>query len=124
VTSDLGHALIGAVREMDVEHLEELRRLLSVEEPPAPREGALLTCAQAAARAGCCAETIRRAVRSGALPAGSVGRCPRIAAADLDRWVDRSKPTRPAAADCNVRSRTRRQPMTDALKRAHEGRTR
>jgi excisionase family DNA binding protein len=123
VTSDLGHALLGAVREMDAEDLDELRRLLGVTEAPAPREPGALTCSQAAARARCCVETIRRAVRSGALPAGNVGRSPRIAEADLDGWLAESSSTRPARAACHVRTRARRRPMADALAR-HERRTR
>jgi hypothetical protein len=91
---------------------------------PAPHEPTqLLTCAQAAAHAGTHVETVRRAVRSGALEAaGWVGRSPRITPMALATWLtcerrakiqpDPRRP-RPRATTPNA---TRR-PMTSALVR-------
>ncbi len=46
-----------------------------------------LTVAEAADRAKCCPETIRRAIRHGNLPAGGRGRY-KVRPADVDRWVE------------------------------------
>jgi excisionase family DNA binding protein len=78
----------------------------------------LLTAAEAAQRARCSVETIRRAVRSGALPSRSVGRAIRIAGEDLDGWLahPRGERQRPSRATRN-RGTPARRPLADALAR-------
>ena len=80
--------------------------------------GVLLSCSQAATRAGVHVETIRRAVRSGALKVrGRVGKQPRIAPADLDKWLatgmrGESMAPRPRRRPPSQRS----QPLRDTFK--------
>jgi hypothetical protein len=125
-TGDLAHAVLA---DLDTEALAALADLLAphlLERiDPAQRElTQLLTCAQAGSRTGTHVETVRRAVRSGALEAaGWVGRSPRITPMALATWLtcerrvkggqpDRRRPRRDAA----TRNATRR-PMTSALAR-------
>jgi excisionase family DNA binding protein len=75
----------------------------------------LLTCSEAARRTGTHVETIRRAVRSGALPAGKVGRSPRIAPADLDAWLSAGNERPAQRAPRPRRPRTGRRPLADAM---------
>jgi excisionase family DNA binding protein len=77
----------------------------------------LLSCAEAAERAGVHVETIRRAVRSGALRAVCAGRALRIAAADLDAWLTRNNepPVRPSLRLRAQRPGGLRRPLADAL---------
>ena len=58
----------------------------------------LLTCSEAAEHAHVHVETIRRAVRSGALPARRVGQSPRITAGDLDGWLGAPRRRQDSAA--------------------------
>jgi excisionase family DNA binding protein len=84
--SDLGHAWVAALDPSDFAALaERLAPFLPGAEPCAAES--MLTCSQAAQRAVVHAETIRRAVRSGALPASKVGRSLRIAPTDFDAWL-------------------------------------
>jgi excisionase family DNA binding protein len=85
--SALGEALLDS---LDADDLARLRDLLAVDkteiiEQPADR---LLTPAEAAQRIGVNVETVRRAVRSGALPAARIGRAVRIAEDDLATWLE------------------------------------
>jgi excisionase family DNA binding protein len=74
---------------------------------------AMLTCSQAAQQAGTHVETIRRAVRS--LNAGRAGRSPRIAPADLDRWMHRAKRDPQEPRSRAPRPTTKRRTLADAL---------
>jgi excisionase family DNA binding protein len=76
----------------------------------------LLTVHEAAQRARAHPETIRRAIRSGALHAVRAGRSLRIAPGDLDAWLQRSAArTRPAPPRRTPASGMRRQPLAGAL---------
>jgi excisionase family DNA binding protein len=105
--SDLGRALVDSLGSDNLAELAE--RLMPFMGSPEEDGEALpvevmLTCSQAAQRAGTDVETIRRAIRSGALCAGRAGRSPRIAPADLDAWLAGSErgarpvPSRPRRA--------------------------
>jgi len=86
--TDLWRGLLNAA---DPDDLAELAKLLSPLLPEPERwevsAAVMLTCSQAAQRAGTHPETIRRAIRSGALSAGRVGRSLRIAPSHLDAWL-------------------------------------
>jgi len=74
----------------DPEALAELGRLLAPLLPAAPPpvvDESALTVAEAARRAACHQETIRRATRDGRLPALRVGRAIRVRASDVDAWL-------------------------------------
>lgn len=82
--------------DLDDEELRDLAARLRpflVDPGPAPGD-ALLTPQEAAQRVGVHVETVRRAVRSGALPARRAGRAVRIHADDLDRWLAGPAPRR------------------------------
>src|ERR1700757_3347106 len=65
-----------------------LRPFLSAQPAVQDMQERLLTAAEAAAIASVHVETIRRAVRAGEFGiAGKVGRSPRIAPAELRRWL-------------------------------------
>ena len=88
--TELGHALLDSLDEDDLAELAyRLAPFLPLRlgRPETLPEEAMLTCGQAAQRAGTHVETIRRAVRSGALHAGRAGRSPRIAPGDLNSWM-------------------------------------
>ncbi len=117
----------GLLKAADLDDLAELAKLLSPllleperEEVSAAGGEVMLTCSQAAQRTGTHVETIRRAVRSGALPAGRVGRSLRIAPSHLDAWLsgDRRRVSPPQPIDCGPRagrSRAARRPLADAF---------
>jgi excisionase family DNA binding protein len=96
-------------------------RIRARSDADASAPAALLTCAQAAQRAGAHIETIRRAVRSGALPAGRVGRSARIEPADLDAWLAPAadRPRRPRTH--SRRPKAGRNPMADAIAALGDG---
>jgi excisionase family DNA binding protein len=75
----------------------------------------LLTPREAAQRANVHVETIRRNVRSGALPASRAGHAVRIAPTNLDMWLagDRGDASRSRAGRARVRAG--RRPLADAL---------
>jgi excisionase family DNA binding protein len=114
VTSQLVDAVLA---DLDADALDRLAELLAPRlqaRLAAPTPDVLLTCAQAAARAGVHVESIRRAVRSGVLQAGSVGRSPRISTADLDGWV--ATPRRRGSSRRRARTSTvARRPLAEAL---------
>jgi len=117
----------GLLNGADLDDLAELARLLSPLLPEPERQEvsaagaeAMLTCSQAAQRAGAHAETIRRAVRSGALSAGRVGRSLRIAPSHLDAWLsgDRRRTSARQPADRRPRDgrpSAARRPLADAF---------
>jgi excisionase family DNA binding protein len=90
VSGQLAQALLA---ELDDQALEQLAELLAphlrarVGLPDVTVPEALLTPPQAAQQAGVHVETIRRAVRSGALASSTAGRAVRIAPADLNSWL-------------------------------------
>jgi excisionase family DNA binding protein len=91
---ELGPATIDRLADLVATRLDERSRT---------GEAPLLTVAQAAQLAGLHPETVRRAIRSGALEAaGYVGKRPRLRRNDVERWLDaagdsvRATPTRPA----------------------------
>lgn len=121
MSGHLARALLDDL-DADGEALDRLAELLAphmaahTATPQAAPSERLLTCAEAAQRTGVHIETIRRAVRSGALRAGRAGRSPRIAPADLDAWLagaDRAagRTPQPRAR----RPRTTRKPLATAL---------
>ena len=93
----------------------ELRGLADALRPYLQTEpAALLTPREAAQRAGVHVETVRRAVRSGALPASHAGRVVRIEPGDLDAWLGGTQqPYR--ARTRRRRSSAPRGPLADAL---------
>lgn len=105
--------------ELDDEALAELARLIGPHLPAVvpPEESGLLTTAQAARRASVHPETIRRAIRNGALPvAGRVGRTVRLAGADIDAWVSTDGHVPRAARRTSTRRRTTaKRPLAEAL---------
>jgi excisionase family DNA binding protein len=110
------------LEELDDEALDALAMklaprlvgLISAAEKQSWPDG-LLTCGQAAQRVNVHVETVRRAVRSGALAAGRVGRSPRIAVTDLDAWLA-TRPRRGTGARAGTRGATAgRRPLTEAL---------
>ncbi len=116
--STLGVALL---EQLDGDDVAELRRRLGIpsEREPDPIEHeAMLTPGAAAERLNVNVETIRRAVRSGALSAVRVGRQLRISPRALDEWLagDR-RPSTSARRSRPPRPRSRRSPMRDALVR-------
>jgi excisionase family DNA binding protein len=115
--SDLGTAWVAQLDADDLAALAaRLAPYLPTSSEPAPVEP-LLTVAQAAARASMCAETVRRAVRSGALPAARAGRSLRVRPDDLDAWLRRSErpQTAPQTPVRRARSRAKRRPLGAAL---------
>lgn len=82
---------------------------------------ALLTPQEAARRAGVHTETIRRAARSGALPASRAGRAVRIAQADLDAWLSGATRAERTRAPRRRQSASR-QPLANALAGTDTGR--
>lgn len=76
----------------------------------------MLSVAQVAERRGVCVETVRRAIRSGQLPAVRIGSRLRIDPADLDRWDDSARvAARSAAPPPRRRSRRSSGVMTRAV---------
>jgi excisionase family DNA binding protein len=116
--SGLAAALLA---ELDDQALDELAALLAprlaqlatpVEDRAADE---LLTAAEAAGRAKAHVETIRRAVRSGDLPAQRIGRALRIAAGDLDRWLTGAEPVRTVGRPRSRPRSSNRRPLAGAL---------
>jgi len=116
----LARALLDALDDDDlVELAERLAPLLPPRRAPAKpleTQEAMLTCAQAAQQAGTHVETIRRAVRSGALRAGMAGRSPRIAPADLDAWLRGSGRNGQTPRSRAPQPTGKRRPLADALR--------
>ena len=116
----LARSLLGSLDADDLAELAE--RLAPFLAPrlatatPVETQEAMLTCSQAARRAGAHVETIRRAVRSGALRAGRVGRSPRIAPTDLDAWLRGSARDEQTSLLRAPRATGKRRPLADALR--------
>lgn len=71
----------------------------------------LLTVAAAAREAGCCEETVKRAIRAGVLPASRRGKGYAIKASDLVAWRDASSTHRsPPSSAPSRRPRQNRKP--------------
>jgi excisionase family DNA binding protein len=88
---------------------DRLRPLIATHTVAAPAAEPLMTTGEAAARARVNVETIRRAVRSGALPAAAmIGRSPRISEVALEQWLADTAPTGAVASDVRVRRSPRR----------------
>lgn len=108
------------IAQLDAEDLDALaaavRPLLAPATAVPASSEAMLSVAQVAERRGVCAETVRRAIRSGELPAVRVGSRLRIDPADLDRWDDSPRvATSHSAAQARRRSRRSSGVMTHAL---------
>ena len=118
--TELGRALLDALDEDDLAELaERLAPLVTPRLAPAkPVEAAevMLTCSEAALRTGTHVETIRRAVRSGALRAGTAGRSARIAPADLGAWLRGSAPDGRTSRPRAPQPTGKRRPLADALR--------
>jgi excisionase family DNA binding protein len=122
--ASIGRALVD---DLDGETLDRLADVLApriAARLPAPAEPSvpLLTCAQAAVL--CCVhvETIRRAVRSGALHACRNGRVVRIAESDLTTWLrrtDQASNTQQRVTQPR-RPRARHRPLASALRTNHK----
>lgn len=114
-------ALLAELDAANPETLDALRQRLALrldeEIPPVDYlSDRLLTCSEAAEHARVHVETIRRAVRGGALPARRVGQFPRITAGDLDVWLGAPRARQDSAAWSRSPSlRTRRRPLAQAL---------
>lgn len=89
IVRELARSLTKALDDESLATLAgRLRPFLNGGDAPQDRGGALLTTGQAASAANVHVETIRRAVRAGHLViAGKVGRSPRIAPEELQRWL-------------------------------------
>lgn len=98
--------VLEAIREMSDQERHELCELLAISAPDKKAEAALLTVQEAARRAVCHAETIRRAIRSHALHASQVGSTWRVTEADLEDWMTAPTPARDRGT--SVRSRQQR----------------
>jgi excisionase family DNA binding protein len=117
VSGQLAEAVLA---DLDGDALDRLAELLAPRLPgivtaPARFTEPLLTCAEAASRARTHVETIRRAIRSGALRAYHVGREWRIAPADLDAWLNLKQPRERLPRPGVRRPSTRGRPLADAL---------
>ncbi len=114
-------ALLAELDEANSDTLDALRQRLAPrrheEVPPADYlTDRLLTCSEAAEHAHVHVETIRRAVRSGTLPARRVGQSPRITAGDLDAWLGAPRRRQDSAAWSKPPSPgTRRRPLAEAV---------
>ena len=110
--ADLGPETID--RLADLVEARLMRRRAAGEEP-------LLSAAAAAELVDVSADTIRRAIRSGAIEvAGYVGSRPRVRRSDLEAWLARGqRPTpalsEPGASRTGVRPRPRRRVLGDAI---------
>jgi excisionase family DNA binding protein len=84
--------VLEAIRPATPDELAELRGLLAL--PRAGYESAalLLTVEDAAARANCSSETIRRACRSGRLRASRIGSQWRVSPEALAEWLTAPRP--------------------------------
>jgi excisionase family DNA binding protein len=123
--SDIARALVAELDDDALDRLAEMlapRILARLDALQFPAHGfpasaapeALLTCGQAAERAGVHVETIRRAARSGALPAARAGRVVRISPADLSAWLEDAR--KPVAVGSSRRRRPRTgRTLADAL---------
>lgn len=98
--------VLDAIREMSAQERHELRELLALSIPDGNAGATLLTVQEAAHHAACHVETLRRAIRSGALHASQVGSTWRVAPADLKTWME--APTRPREPSVSERSRRQR----------------
>jgi excisionase family DNA binding protein len=108
--------LLTALTDAELEALADRLAPLIAERLASPP--GLLTPHEAARRAGVHVETIRRAVRTGALPASRAGRAVRIDADDLDRWLRQEHGARAHAGRRRPRPRAAgRRPLADALAR-------
>lgn len=88
---------------------ERLRPLITSDDASSSAGEPLLTTSDAAARARVNVETIRRAIRSGVLPAAAmIGRSPRITAVALEQWLADTAPRRAAVPDVRIRRSPRR----------------
>lgn len=120
--TDLARALLDDLDPATLDRLAEalLPRILTrLDAAPAtrPSDGPrpLLSAAEAAELTSVSVETVRRAVRSGALPAGRAGRRLRIHADDLEAWLRAGE--RPAPAPRPRARRRAGRPLADALAR-------
>lgn len=104
--SEYGRALIA---QLDADDLAHLRRMLGLDRGAGDDGTAdeLLTVEEAAARARCHAETIRRAIRGERLTASRVGSSWRVSAADLAAWLQHPTVERPSAQRTRQRARAR-----------------
>lgn len=93
--------------------LAELLPLLGETTSPVAESEAMLSPAQVASRCGVHVETVRRAIRSGRLPAMKIGARFRIDPDDLGRWT--SAPAQPLAAHSVPASRRRRSVRTTGV---------
>jgi excisionase family DNA binding protein len=110
--------ILALAHRLDDEERAELGRLLwnDGESETGVDVEPLLSCAEAAWRARCHVETIRRAVNHGALRASRAGRNIRIAPTDLDDWLGTSAAApHPPAPDRSRRRRAYSTPMRDAV---------
>jgi excisionase family DNA binding protein len=118
VSGQLAQALLA---ELDDQALDRLAELLApylrarVGAPDAVQLEPLISCTEAAERAAVCVETVRRAVRSGALLSSTAGRAVRIAPADLKLWLtDRGRQYRKSTQP-RARAGRAGRPLADAL---------
>ena len=104
--SDFGRALLA---QLDPEDLASLRDALGLAGGAGSdsTDDGLLTVDEAAARARCHAETIRRAIRSHSLAATRVGSNWRVSASDLAAWLGRPRRRLAASRERAGRPRSR-----------------
>lgn len=94
--------------------LGEALRAIPTVEAPTVLEPAFLGVAEAARMAGCHPQTVRRAIRSGALDAGRCGRGWRIRPAAVEAWLRAGSPA-PAGSATAPRPRSRRKASAGAM---------
>jgi len=119
------HAQRTAVaQELADEIVRVVAALVDERLPQPPDADAWLSIAEAAARAGCSTRSVHRALASGALVGGRVGRHRRIRASAVDAWVASPTEARPqpaSAARSRSGSMTSRGSPSSFVARVHRG---
>jgi len=104
--------ILAAVREMTANERSELRVLLDPPTPLSEKVLELMTVEEAARRAACHVETIRRAIRVGRLHASRIGSRWRVSPDDLQTWMSAAEPAGRQSGSTSRRARRHSRPST------------
>jgi excisionase family DNA binding protein len=125
VSQTVTHAQQTAVAQELADEIVRVVAALVDERLPRPADAdTWLSIAEAATRAGCSTRSVHRALASGALVGGRVGRHRRIRASAVDAWVASPKEARPrpvAPALSRTGSMTSRGSPSSFVARVHRG---